>query len=222
MIENRSSGPVQVIGEPTVNISPPNWSGIPRKQLGIRKAFNNCSSERQSYVFSHSQNITVGAKVAKQRVVVAGMQIGAKVGFSYGGASGEISTQFSRSVSVSDSNEETYQENRTFAFQDTINVPAMKKQTMVHFWTILDVPVRFSGTVTIDAPVNGQRESVTMLSQVLPDVADRTFEFSGTVIDSVVADATTDIREEQCIGEEKPEDSPSEPFFTQVPGGRAE
>lgn len=218
------AGAVQVVGEPTVAVEPPNWEGIPRKQLGVRKAFNNCSSEKQSYLFSHSQNVTVGAKVAKLKTVTAGVQIGAKVGFSYGGApgfggSGEVTTQFSRSVSVSDSNEETYQENRTLAFQDTINVPSMRKQTMVHFWTLLDVPVRFSGTVTVDAPVNGHRESVTMLSQLLPDASDRTFEFEGIVLETIVADATTDIREEPCVADETSEEALTEPFFREVPTG---
>jgi hypothetical protein len=63
--------------------------------------------------------------------------------------------------------------------------------TLERSWLRREVPVEFSGNVQLNASVRGNLEGIGSVAQVIPNAADRTFEFAGLVTDATLYEGTT-------------------------------
>lgn len=189
-----ATAPISVVSGPIVETKNPNWNDIPREIMGYRETYKNCSSVPQSVTFKHSESTLVGSRVSKSQVVKTGYGISAKVSFKYSEVlGGEVGATFNREVSVTDMNEENYTETKTFEITLPVAIPPRTKVRVEHYFMRRDVPVQFTGQVTLDAVVGGNQEGVRYVSAVLPSETDRTFKFSGTVNSALLINGETDL-----------------------------
>jgi hypothetical protein len=188
--------PVDVVGDPKVVITPPNWKDIPSSVLGYRETYVNCSSLQQTINFKHSESTRVGAKVSKQKTLSTTTKIDVKVDFNFFDLTkGELGVGFSQTVGVNDANEQSFEENRVLETNVPLAIAPMTRVVMDHYWLKREVPVAFSGTVVLDSPVQQNREGITRLSQVLVSESDRTFPFSGLIASTALAEGSTSVVE---------------------------
>jgi hypothetical protein len=202
------SGPLTVTLPAKVAVDEPNWDDVATEIKGLRGTYRNCNDILQSWTFHHTEMSRVGGRVFKQQVVNVGKQFSAELGFKYDvskalGLTGKFSASFSNSVSVTDGAEQNFEQSATDL--DVVlpsQVEKMKIQVITHEWMKKIVPINYHGIVQMDAPLQANLEGVKLLSDVFPDPTDRTFAFSGRVLDSTIWDVLTDNRSRALKPEE--------------------
>lgn len=184
------SGALDVEAGPTVKFEEPNWKDIPTEAKGLKATYKWCNPRDTKEIFTHAVREQVGAKVTKSRVVNTGKEITASVNASFSpgtvsGVGGGVSAgvKFSNSISVSSGEEQDFRKEESFSRTFEVPVPAMYETVVVHYWIKRLVPLKYSGTVQVNGKVVQNQEGVQLVSQVLPSVADRTFDFAGEVLD---------------------------------------
>ncbi len=66
----------------------------------------------------------------------------------------------------------------------------MSYNTFEIVWRKIEAPIKFTGTVTLDAPVGSNLEGIAVVSQVLP-LADRAIAFEGIISDTELLGSST-------------------------------
>lgn len=197
-----SNGSFQVEVRPVVKVEEPNWQDIPTMYFGLRATYLNCSTERQEYGFNHSFRSKVGTRVVKTKTVKNSQDVSAEVSFSFV-VNGKIGAKFSKEISVSDQSDVSEEREENLAFSQKINVGPMQEMIYHHEFAQRVVDVPYSGTVQLNGGVSQNFENITSLAQVLPNAADRTFEFAGVVSDTslygdVTKNLTRKLTEKEC------------------------
>ena len=177
------------------DVSEPNWKDIPSAILGYRERYTNCTSIQQSINFRHTETTKVGTRVSKTKSLKLGSSIGVKIDFKFFDVGSSISVNFNREVTVSDVAEESQEETRSLEITVPLIVPPMTSLLMDHQWIRREVPIKFQGTVSLDAPLAPNLVGKTVISQVLPNITDRTFKFEGFVNSSYTAEGDTRVVE---------------------------
>ena len=82
----------------------------------------------------------------------------------------------------------------------------------------MDIPVQFSGHITVDAPISKNDEGIRLASQLIPSENERTFPFAGVVTDSISGDeevlsTTKPLTPEQCAKLTKQTTGSNSPLF---------
>jgi hypothetical protein len=184
------AGAIDVEEGPTVNFSEPNWKDIPVDFVGLKATYKWCNPKDTQEVFTHTVREEVGAKVSKNRVVNTGKEVTVNASVSYspggiGGIGGSIGggVKFTNSISITSAEEQNYRKEETFTRSIPVPIPAMHETVYVHYWIKRTVPVKYRGTVQVNGSVAPNKEGIHRVSQVLTTPADRTFDFSGEVLD---------------------------------------
>jgi hypothetical protein len=172
--------PLTVEVQPIATVDQPDWDHIPRAIMGMRGTYENCDPGKQSWTFHHSERTMVGERITHTKVVKTGVSSRTKVSFDFI-LKGDETIGFDDSVSITDSQEENKQKEETVTVDLPYNVSPMYLQVVTHEWMKMIVPVSYHGTIQVDAPISSNLEKVKLLSELFPDVKDRTFEFSGVV-----------------------------------------
>jgi hypothetical protein len=163
----------------------PNWQSVPNAVMGLKAEYINCGSSLQEVTFRHQEVTRVGYRISKSRAVKTsnsmGVNISAKMQYSFADVTTGVTYSMSRDVTVSDGNEETEETTRTLDESIPLRIPPMKRVVFDHFWVKRIVPIRYKGTVTVDATLATNVAGKRLLSEVLPAEADRTFPFEGEV-----------------------------------------
>lgn len=190
-------------------VKEPNWKAIPSEYLGLKETYTNCSTEKQSATYKHSEKVTVGQKITKSNALDTERAIGAKVSYAWNpGQNGEISASFKQTVRVSQQEEQTNTEEKYFEVVQPLNFGIMKRYSYDHAWIRREIPIEYAGVVVVDATLASNMEGVTLLSQVLQE-KDRTFPFSGVITDTRSYEGQTSLRETEL----KPADCASPQLF---------
>src|SRR5262249_47438192 len=150
--------------------------------------YRNCSSADQADEFNFSKKESVGQKVVKTQVLAMGAEASAKL--SYNGAEGGV--KFSRTITITDAEEKSFQEDQTVGYRGPVKIPSMKLLEYTRVWIRRNATIPFVGTAEVDGPVAGNAEGIAAVSQVLSNPADRTFKFSGFVTDVDVFSGSVD------------------------------
>ncbi|NML43473.1 hypothetical protein HHL11_06890 [Ramlibacter sp. G-1-2-2] len=182
------SGPFTVIAGPTATIDPPNWEALPLKMLGLRLTFTNCTPKDQLTTFRHTENVQQGAQVTKSKTLQTSIKIDQSIGFDFFGDA-KTTISFSRSTSITDSSTENYRTEHALEVTQPVTAAANGLTTATHYWIQRDVPIKFKGTVKLDAPLASNMAGVNRISQVLKP-EDLVFDFAGIVRDSTFEDTT--------------------------------
>ncbi|PFG24149.1 hypothetical protein ATH90_2939 [Pseudomonas lurida] len=163
----------------------PNWQSIPNAVMGLKEEYINCGSLQQEITFRHQEVTRVGYKISKSRAVKKsnsmGVSMSAKMDFSFADVTTGVTYSMSRDVTVSEGNEETEETTRTLDQSFPLKVAPMKRVVFDHFWIKRIAPIRYTGTVTVEATLAANDAGKRLLSEVLPAEADRTFPFEGEV-----------------------------------------
>jgi hypothetical protein len=209
--------PLIISAGPTVTLGEPNWDDIPSDIFRQHTSYKNCSSVQQTETFQHSVTLSVGDQVTKSKTLTTGstQQIQLSGSFAIGikdvgtGTFGGNTTfSISTSASITDTGAESHTETKQDSVSLPLAVPPMTELRENHAFIQYKVPIPFHGTVTVDAQLARNLDGITLLSSVLPDPVDRTFEFSGVVINNTLIDTKTETTERQltatdCVGTEK-------------------
>lgn len=201
--------PLNMISEPVVKVQEPNWKGIPVGNVGRKLEYLNCNPNPQNQTFKIQENTMVGSRVQMTKAVGSTTSVSAKVGFSFF-ANAEMSASFSQNVNLTKVDEQSFQEARQINEDYPLSLPPMTYTTFEILWQKIDVPVKFSGTVILDAPLIQNMEGVTVLSQVIPNESDRSVDFEGVVFNTLMLKGNAKIysrktTEKECSGEAKEE-----------------
>lgn len=198
-------------------VSEPNWKAIPYSFLGWRETYTNCTSEKQSTTFTHTVKETVGHRATKIHTLETESGINASVSYNYvpgTTSNATVAASFRQKVVVTDQREDSFGEERTFAQNFPLIVPAGRQIVMEHVWIRRELQVPFSGNVVVDAPIAPNMEGVNRLSQLFPSEADRRFQFSGFITDSDVRTGETLLRESKpACGDSREWRVSREPFY---------
>jgi len=187
--------PLLVTDGPTVKIGTPNWANIPADVYEQHATYTNCSAAQQSESFQHSVVMTVGETIANTHALMTGssqsisVNGGLHVGIVSFGASASLAVNTQTTLSDTDTHSQSQQETNSVTLP--LIVPAMTRITLSHAFIQYQVPIPFTGFVTVDGSVSQNLDGVSHLSQILPSAADRTFSFAGQVTDSTLIDANT-------------------------------
>jgi hypothetical protein len=100
--------------------------------------------------------------------------------------SASVSTSFSHKVTVTNSEEQSFQTEEVIGENTPVELPANSVNTFEETWIKREVPVKFTGQVILDGPVKANLENIRLISQVLPNAADRSAAFEGFVYNSVL------------------------------------
>jgi len=198
-----SAVPPFLVAEPvSVKIVEPNWNDIPSSILGYREKYTNCTAVQQSVTFRHTEMTRTGTKVAKSKVLRTGTKISANVGFKFPVVSGGGNIEFNKDITITDSNEETEETTRSLERTDPLLIPAMSEVVFDHKWIRREVPVKYIGTIVLDAQLGPNTEGKTLLSHALPNAIDRTFTFEGRVINSLLVEGQSVARQRNMSAKE--------------------
>ena len=184
--------PVRVMGDPVVALTQPNWNDIPTRVLGLKETYRNCTPLEQSFTFNHAQQVQKGSKVTKSTTLSTTAKIEVKVGFELI-VKGDSTFGFSQTFGVNDANEQSFQTTDTLTTSLPLKAEKAGKTVIEHWWVERNTPVGFTGTVVLDAAVSQNREGVLTLTQVLPNVADRTFVFAGQITTAQFLEGQTNV-----------------------------
>jgi hypothetical protein len=206
--------PLTLLTPVQATVSAPNWNEIPNQVLGYRQSYINCSEEKQSITFRHTEVTKEGFRITKSKVLKTGetnvLNINAKASFKIADIGGEVGGGGSRTIThditVTDAKEQSDEETRTLDVSIPLIVPAMSLVTMDHSWVRREAPLPFVGSAEFDAPLSANQAQKTMISQVLPAAVDRSFSFAGTISAAFTAKGDAVVRQEklsaaQCSGE---------------------
>ena len=198
----------------------PNWQSIPSSVMGLKEEYINCGSLQQEITFRHTEVTRVGYRITKSKAVktsnALGLSMSTKVAFRFADVTTGITYNMTRDVTLTDGNEETEEITRTFDQSVPLKIAPMKRIVFDHFWIKRTVPIRYNGTVTVDAALATNAAGKSLLSEVLVSEADRTFPFEGEVAMSSLNNGQSRYLEypltaEQCLG--KPQfDTLSSPY----------
>jgi len=187
--------PLIVVVAPVVSVSEPNWKDIPTDVFMQHATYHNCSSAAQSQTFQHNQQLSVGDTVTKTKALQTGssQSISIHAGFKVKilDFSGTDTLTVNTQATVTDTNTETHTEQQQNSVTVPLNVPAMTDLQIRHSFVQYRVPVPFTGVAILDAQIAPNLDGIVRLSQVLPNEADRKFEFAGVVSNSTLVDAAT-------------------------------
>ncbi len=190
------SGALELESQPVVDFKEPNWKDIPQDFLGLKETYTNCSDTAQDITFSHSEKTMIGTTVTKGKTVTTGKEITAEASANFtlagGGGGAKLGVKFSNTISVSESRTETHQEEKTFTASIPIRVAPMTHVDFAHYFIRREVPLFYSGTVQLNGPLVQNLEGVNSLKDVMQDAKQRTFEFSGVVVDVSMYEGQTD------------------------------
>jgi hypothetical protein len=186
------SGPLQPETAAVVRIAEPNWKDIPTELLGLKESYRNCGPVAQSMTFNHAERTRVGHRVTKTKLVSTGHTINAEVNFKFEVFGGKSGISFNRRVDVTSAMDETDEHEETMSYSLPVNIPANSDLVITHTWIKRIVPVRYEGTVRLNAPVAANREGIATIAQVLPEPERRTFDFSGTVSTAMLMEGRTE------------------------------
>jgi hypothetical protein len=138
----------------------------------------------------------------KTKTVDAGVDITASVEFDFFEKAG-LSVKFSSKTSITNTNEENMQVDKTSSYTMPIKVSPMSVVTVEHAYIQREVPVRYSGTVQVDAAISNNLDGIKLMSQIYSNPADRKFVFAGVVLSSQLNDSDvvlgyTKLRDQDC------------------------
>lgn len=191
--------PLIISSGPTVKVQDPNWQDIPSEIFMQHGDYHNCSSTQQSESFQHAQQLQVGDTITKTKTLSTGssqaIQISAGLHVGIVNFGGSDTLSFSTTSQITDTNTENHSESITNSVTLPVVVPAMSDVQIKHSYIQYNVPVPFTGTVTVDGQLASNLDGLSLLSQVLPNAADRTFDFAGFVTDSTLIDARTEVHQ---------------------------
>jgi hypothetical protein len=199
---------------PIAETKEPNWRDIPSEVIGYRETYTNCTSLEQSITFKHTETTRVGARVSKTKQIANTEKIDANLEFRYADViSGGVSVGFSKTITITDAAEESYEDNRTFDSTVPLRIAANTRVVMDHRWIRREVPIVFTGIITTDGAVAPNQEGIGRISQVLTNISDRKFEFAGVVTSSTLVEGDTTVRETRM----NPNECARLPGFSRLP-----
>ncbi|MFI5117155.1 MAG: hypothetical protein ACHP8B_10710 [Terriglobales bacterium] len=193
------TGALVVVNGPFISLGSPNLHDIPTEVFTLAGVYPNCGSIQQSETFHHSAQVAKGDVVTKTSALQTGssqttsitgkinldpIDIGATQALM-------ISTQTTYTKADADNNTHTETESIDLPLQ----VPALTEETISHTFVVYHVKVPFSGKITVDGQLESNLAGLNMLSQVIPNESDRTFNFAGVVDDSTLVEPITKVTE---------------------------
>jgi hypothetical protein len=185
-------GPLEMETEPVAVVTPPNYSDIPIEFIGKDLNYLNCNTKDQTQTFTYSESVTVGEKVQMTKTVedVSTSEVSAKVEYKPpgGGLGGEAGAKigFSHKVSVGETKEQSFSDTKTLTETVPVNLPGTSVTHFEVVWRKIDAPIRFTGTVRLDAPLMANSEKIARVADVLKTPAEREVAFAGVVTSSAL------------------------------------